>query len=453
MSLNLLTSLKIEDRTTPSDRLSGVWIEAALAFGFMISGIIGFIVIFFWLIMPQWRLQRDYKETQCKVVARGIDPMPNNDLYRPKILIEYAAPTPLASDKTGKTILKKYSVWTYDFNTLYNSGYSYQKKEAYNALEAYKIGKDYVCWYDPHDPKNVVLFRNWSWTNITLLIAPISLILLGLGPLIHLYMYRSGRAVKKSVLQSDALQSNSTENSEDSPPEISSEKSSESELDIDLPNVPSIRNIIDSPGVKMNYRLPLDNSPIWSLGVLLLLLVAWGVMCIVLVSIGLGGLLDGRPDWVVTIFIILFGLIWFGLFLYFFRNLQLATSISPTLIEINDALLHLGQTTTALVIQMGGHYVITLDVNLICEEEAAFSYGTDIRREKRVVYRSNLVSEKDFNIVANEQFEKSFEFTIPEDRMHSFDSPHNRIAWRLEVCGEVKNLPPFTRSYVLVVKP
>lgn len=203
----------------------------------------------------------------------------------------------------------------------------------------------------------------------------------------------------------------------------------------------------------MNYRLPLDNSPIWSLGVLLLLLVAWGVMCIALVSLALGGLLDGKPDWVLNGFIILFFLIWFGLFLYFFRNLQLATSISPTLIEINDALLHLGQTTTALVIQMGGLNIIQLDVNLVCEEEAVFSYGTDIRREKWVVYRSNLVSEKDFSIVANEQFEKSFEFTIPEDKMHSFDSPHNRIAWRLEVCGEVKNLPPFTRSYVLVVKP
>ena len=453
MSLNLLTSLKIEDRTTPSDRLSGVWIEAALAFGFMISGIIGFIVIFFWMIMPQWRLQREFIETRCKVVSLNVEPMPNNSLYRPRIQIEYAAPTPLASDKSGKTILKKYRIWTYDFNSLNNSGYSYQKKEAHDALEAFQIGKEYVCWYDPHDPKNVVLFRNWSWTNITLLIAPISLFLLGLGPLIHLYMYRSGRTVKKNVLQSDALQSNSAENSEDSPPEISSEKPSESELDVDLPNVPSVRNIIDSPGVKMNYRLPLYNSPIWSLGVLLLLLVAWGVMCIALISVALGGLLDRQPDWVLNGFIIAFVLIWFGLFLYFFRNLQLATSISPTLIEINDALLHLGQTTTALVIQMGAHHVIQLDVNLICEEEAAFSYGTDIRREKRVVYRSNLVSEKDFDIVANEQFEKSFEFTIPEDQMHSFDSPHNRIAWRLEVCGEVKNLPPFTRSYVLVVKP
>ena len=452
MSLNLLTTLKIEDRTTPSDRLSGVWIEAALAFGFMICGIIGFIVVFFWMIMPQWRLQREYKETQCKVVARGVDPMPNNNFYRPQIQIEYTAPTPLASDTIGKTILKKYSVWTYDFNTLYNSGYSYQKNEAYKALDAFEIGKDYVCWYDPHDPKKVVLFRNWSWTNITLLIVPISLFLLGFGPLIHLYMYRSGRSVKKNV-QSAALQSNSAENAEDSPPEISSEKTSESELDIDLPNSPSIRNIIDSPGVKMNYRLPLDNSPIWSLGVLMLLLIGWGVMCIGLVSLALGRFLDGKPDWVLNGFIIPFVLIWIGLILYFFRNLQLATSISPTLIEINDALLHLGQTTTALVIQMGGHYIFKLDVNLVCEEEAAFSYGTDIRREKRVVYRSNLVSEKDFNIVADEQFEKSFEFTIPQDAMHSFDSPHNRIAWRLEVCGEVEDLPPFTRSYVLVVKP
>lgn len=203
----------------------------------------------------------------------------------------------------------------------------------------------------------------------------------------------------------------------------------------------------------MNYRLPLDNSPIGSLGVILFLCVAWGLLCIAFVSVSLGGFLDRRPDWVVTGFILPFVLIWIGLIFYFFHNMQSATSVSPTLIETNDALLHPGQKTAALIIQMGEHYFFKLDVNLICEEEAVFSYGTDIRREKQVVYRSNLLSEKDFNIAADEPFEKSFEFTIPPDAMHSFDSSHNRIAWRLEVCGEVENRPPFTRSYILVVKP
>ena len=453
MSLHLLTSLKIEDRITPSDRLSGVWIEAALAFGFMISGIIGFIVIFFWMIMPQWRFFIEFQKTSCTVVALGVDPMPNKNLYRPQIRIEYTAPTPLVSDKTGKKISKKYSIWTYDFNSLNNSGYSYQKNEAYRAARAFKIGGRYTCWYDPHDPKKAVLFRNWSWTNITLLIVPFSLFLLGLGPLIHLYLYRPERSVVKGSVHSDSLHNYAAENAEESSPDVSSDKLLESELVNDLPNSPSIRNIIDSPGVKMKYRLPLDNSPIWSLGVILLLCVAWGLLCIAFVSVALGGFLDRRPDWVLTGFILPFVLIWVGLIFYFFRNLQLATSISPTLLEIDDALLHPGQKTSALVIQMGEHYIFSFDVNLICEEEAVFSYGTDIRREKQVVYRSNLLSQKDFNIVADEPFEKSFEFTIPPDAMHSFDSPHNRIAWRLEVCGEAENRPPFTRSFVLVVKP
>ena len=55
--------------------------------------------------------------------------------------------------------------------------------------------------------------------------------------------------------------------------------------------------------------------------------------------------------------------------------------------------------------------------------------------------------------ITDEQFEKTFEFTIPPDAMHSFDSLHNRISWRLDVCGEVEGAPPFTRSYVLVVNP
>lgn len=451
MSLHLnLTSIKIDDRITPSDRRSGVWIEAALAFGFTIGGIIGFIVVFFWMIMPQWRFFNEYQKTQCNVVGLGVVNMPNTDLYRPQVHIQYSAPVPILSDKSGKTISKKYDVWTYDFNSLQNSGYFYKKNEAQKLLESFKIGGKYICWYDPHNPQKAVLFYNWSWTNVTILIVPISLFLLGLGPLIHLYLYRTGHSQEKVAHLSGSFQNASQDNQEELSPGEASDKKSEG---AQAPVSPSIRNIIDSPGVKMKYRLPLSNSPILGLGVILLLCIAWGVLCIACVSVALGGFLDRRPDWVLTGFILPFVLIWIGLFFYFFRNLQLATSISPTLMEINDAPLHLGQTTKALLIQMGGHYIFKLDVDLVCEEEAVFSYVTDIRSEKMVVYRSNLVSEKDFNIVLDEQFEKSFEITIPQDAMHSFDSPHNRIVWRLEVNGEAENHPPFTRSFLLVVNP
>ena len=453
MSLRLnLTSLKIEDRITPSDRRSGVWIEAALAFGFTIGGIIGFIVVFCWMILPQWRFFNEYQKTQCTVVGLGVVNMPNTDLYRPQVRIQYTAPTPILSDKSGKTILKKYDICTYDFNTLRNSGYFYQKSEALKLLEAFSVNGKYYCWYDPHDPQKAVLFYNWSWTNITILIVPISLFLLGLGPLIHLYLYRAGHSQEKYAHLSGSLQNHPADVPEELPSESASDKQSP-EFAKQFPCSPSIRNIIDSPGVKMKYRLPLDNSPIVSLGVILLLCIAWGVLCIACVSVALGGFLDRRPDWVLTGFILPFVLIWVGLFFYFFRNLQLATSVSPTLMEINDAPLHPGQTTTALLIQMGGLYIFKLDVNLVCEEEAVYSYGTDIRSEKTVVSRSNLLSEKDFNIVLDERYEKSFEFTIPQNAMHSFDSPHNRISWYLEVCGEAENHPPFTRNFVLVVNP
>ena len=453
MSLRLnLTSLKIEDRITPSDRRSGVWIEAALAFGFTIGGIIGFIVVFFWMIMPQWRFFNEYQKTQCTVVGLDVVNKSNTDLYRPQVRIQYTAPTPILSDKSGKTILKKYDICTYDFNTLRNSGYFYQKSEAFKLLKAFKIGGKYVCWYDPHNPQKAVLFYNWSWTNITILIVPISLFLLGLGPLIHLYLYRTGHSRAIADPLSSSLQNGPSDNREELSSENASDKQS-SEIVKQFPCSPSIRNIIDSPGVKMKYRLPLENTPIGSLGVILLLCIAWGVLCIACVSVALGGFLDRRPDWVLTGFILPFVLIWIGLLFYFIRNLQVATSVSPTLMEINDAPLHPGQTTTALLIQMGGHYIFKLDVNLVCEEEAVFSYGTDIRSEKTVVYRSNLLSEKDFNIVIDERFERTFEFTIPQDAMHSFDSPHNRISWRLEVCGEAENRPPFVRNFVLVVIP
>ncbi|MBR0236488.1 MAG: DUF3784 domain-containing protein [Thermoguttaceae bacterium] len=454
MSLRLnLTSLKIDDRITPSDRRSGVWIEAALAFGFLICGIIGVIVIFFCSIMPQWRLFKEYQKTQCTVIETAVVNQGNSDLYRPQIHIKYVAPTPIHSDNSGKTILKQYSIWTYDFNTLNNSGYFYQKDEAYNALKAFETNKQYDCWYDPHYPQKVVVLCNWSWTNVTMLIVPISLFLLGLGSLIHIFMYQTVHSQKKTAIPSGSLQNKPSDNADELSSQIASDSESVPEQAHVLPNVPSVQNIIDSPGVKMKYRLPLANSPIGSLGVLLLLCIGWGLLCIAILSVGIGGFLDKNPDWILIGFTVVFFLIGIGLVLYFIHNLQLATSVSPTLLETNDTPLHPGQTTTALLIQMGGNYFFKLSVVLVCEEEAFFSYGTDIRSEKFVAYETTLFSEKDFNIVTDEQFEKSFEFTIPPNAMHSFDSLHNRISWRLDVCGEAEGAPPFTRSYVLVVNP
>ncbi len=440
-----LKALKIEDRITPSDRHSGIWIEAGTALCFTLGGLVGLLWLFFGVIMPEWRLLEEFQRTECSVVNTRIVPSKSTKLFRPEVQIEYQLVNP--QDKK----ITEYKIWTYDFNTLQNGGFVYQKSDAEDLLRPFQPQKRFICWYDPHTPSRAVLFCCWTWTNIFLLIVPLSLVLIGLGPLIHLFIHHGGHSREKTVHFSQSAISPSAENNT-----ISPENASESETDIEeqtCPTLPSIQTIVDSPGVKLKYRLPLDNSPLWGMGVLLALCAAWGILSLLFASVAVGKFLDNRPDWVLSGFIFPFVLIWVGLIAYFLHNLQRTTAVAPTLLEMDEVPLYPGQSAQVLLIQFGAHQFKYLTVNLVCEEEVVFTYGTDSREEKTTVYKSTLFSQSDFMVLPEDNFEKQMELTIPENAMHSFEAAHNRVLWRLSVEGEVEGQAPFVRRFCLVVTP
>ncbi len=50
-------------------------------------------------------------------------------------------------------------------------------------------------------------------------------------------------------------------------------------------------------------------------------------------------------------------------------------------------------------------------------------------------------------------FEKTVEFEVPADAMHSLEVPNNKITWKLEVEGGRPDWPSFRRQYAVVVHP
>lgn len=400
--------------------------------------------------MPEWRYLKEYQRVSCTVKEKRAAQSKATSLYRPEVQIEYEVVT---SQDNKSTLFK---IWTYDFNTLQNDGgYLYQKPEAESLLEPFETGKRFICWYDPQNPQKAVLFCCWTWTNIFMLIVPLSLIILGLGPLFHLSFNHSGRSREKAAhISQNSLLSLAENNGKAQSEELSpDEMESQSPAVASSVTVPSIQNITDSPGVKLKYRLPLDNSPLWGLGVLLSLCIGWGILSLAFATYAVGSFLDHRPDWVLSAFIFPFVLIWIGLIAYFLKNVQHSTAIGPTLLEIDQTPLYPGQSAKAQLIQVGANHFLVLDVNLICEEEVVFTYGTDIREEKAIVYQKNLFSGIDITVTPDKVFETSFDLNIPEKAMHSFEAAHNRVLWRLSVVGEAVGSKPFNRRFVLVVEP
>lgn len=515
--LNLLYALNRVDSVTHPQRSWGLWIESGTVFLFIAGGLIGIIWIFCHSIYPEWRIIWDFKQTTCEVEAVKLGQKksgPENAvLFRPEVQIEYRV----------KQV--QYKRWVYDFNTLNNGGYCFSEAEAQNRLQPFAVGKKFYCWYDPEDPSKAVLFQSWTFSNVWILVVPLSFLLLGLGPLVHLSVFHWGRsreqaahlaqqtglatpmseevvcvsefaltdsgrlklcedenrsaksadqfrvasrsprvggvgekerlaaglgsaATAKKQLSSNAAEGLDVADSLDSPNTRTS-----AEKRIVFPAVPSAKEIMNSPGVRLKYRLPLDYSPLWGMSVLGAACLIWNFLVLMFLSVAVGYILDGQPDWGLLLFVVPFLLIGFALIGYFLYKIQILTAVGPTLLEIDDMPLKPGQTANILLIQTGAHQFKSFNLKLVCEEEVVFSYGTDIRQETSTIYNQELLERGDFVISAEDNWEQELPLTIPPFAMHSFEAPHNRVRWRLIVEGVVENAAPFTRRFALVVIP
>ena len=137
----------------------------------------------------------------------------------------------------------------------------------------------------------------------------------------------------------------------------------------------------------------------------------------------------------------------------FFRQLIKLTGIGPTVLEVSDYPLLAGQAVQLSLIQAGRVRLKLLDVTLVCQEEATFDQGTDIRTEKRVVFEQRLFRQRGVSLNPGKPFQTNFELRIPDHVMHSFKSQSNRVLWKIVVTGKARNWPRLNRNFVVLVYP
>lgn len=220
-----------------------------------------------------------------------------------------------------------------------------------------------------------------------------------------------------------------------------------------LPNIPSDANLTNSPGIKQRYRLPVVQSPAWRLMFATVFCVIWNISAGILVIVAVTGFLRTKPDWFLTIFTIPFLLIGGWSVYDFVRQWLLHAGIGPTNVEISDHPLQPGRGYPVYLSQSGRLTMKALAVNLVCEEAATYRQGTDIRIEQKRVFDRQIYRQTDFRIAPGMPFEHEFRLEIPPDAMHSFQSEHNAINWKLVVHGEADAWPPFERCFPMIVYP
>ena len=221
----------------------------------------------------------------------------------------------------------------------------------------------------------------------------------------------------------------------------------------EFPNVPRDVNLRNSPGIKLSYRLPISPSPGWTLLAVGVFSLLWNGMVSILIVLAIRKHMDGVPDWYLTALVIPFAAVGITSLYYLFRLLLVATAVGPTSLEVSDHPLYPGRKYRVYLTQAGRLSVKSLTLSLVCYEEATYQQGTDTRTERRRVHEQLVFSNDDFEIMPSIPYEHECDMQFAENVMHSFQSDHNAVQWRLVVRGTVDKWPEFERVFPLVVYP
>lgn len=220
-----------------------------------------------------------------------------------------------------------------------------------------------------------------------------------------------------------------------------------------LPAVPPIDAVVDSPGVRLMYRLPSDAVS----GQLSLALAA---VAIVWNSLVAGFVIQVvrqhwalEPNWLLTWLVVPFVFAGAWTIYALVRQILLTSGTGATLLEIAEHPLYPGQRYEAFLSQTGRLQVRWYQVQLVCEEQATFQQGTDTRKATAIVHRETVFSERKFVIPPGGAFETHFTINIPSTAMHSFTAAHNAVSWMLVVRGRMARWPEFERRFPLYVYP
>jgi hypothetical protein len=221
----------------------------------------------------------------------------------------------------------------------------------------------------------------------------------------------------------------------------------------EYPALPADNNLTNSPGVVLAYRLPTVESPIWGVLASALFCLAWNGVAAVLTVLATRSWTSGQPEWLLSLLLVPAHIVGAWSIYYFLRQLVVHTGMGPTIVEISNHPLYPGGHYELLLSQSGNMRMKCLEVKLVCEEEVTYQQGTDVRHETRAVYLTEVMRQADFMIESRLPFEKSVEFSIPQEAMHSFQSAHNAVNWKLVVSGEGEQWPSFVRSFPIIVYP
>jgi hypothetical protein len=267
----------------------------------------------------------------------------------------------------------------------------------------------------------------------------LSFVLLGGGGVMWAVVYSRTSAERRSALVNDASRIDLVSPALPPPREY--------------PTVPLETNLINSPGVVLPYRLPTVESPVWGLLAAAIFSLAWNGLTIALTVYATRSWSTARPEWFLTWLLVPFICVGVWAIYFLLRQLVEHTTLGPLIMEISHHPRHAGGHYQLFLSMAGSVRIRSLEVHVMCEEQVEFHQGTDVRHEHADVWRMQIFRAADFRLEPGVTYEQLLDVSIPPGAMHSFQTPHNAVLWKLVVTGSADRWPAFQRSFPVIVQP
>ncbi len=386
---------------TPEDEIQSISGTAPKGRGhrFMIGlgllfAVVGGAVFTFLFAVPCARTiaSQGWEARPCTIVRSTVRSWSTDDgtSYRADVLYEYSA--------HGRD-------WRSNRVTFF-SALSTGRSEARATRDHYKAGARSTAWIDPADPTRSVLEREFR-----------PLHLLGLLPL--LFLFAGAALMRFGWKQLHAGGTYEVRRSERPTPAVSP--------------------------VTLKPQL----SPVGKVAGTLFFALFWNGIVSIFVWQAWKGWQTGHPDWFLTIFIIPFVLIGLASFA-FVGHYTLALANPRPRITLQGGEPCLGDELRIDWIFTGRSSRLThLRIFLEGREEATYQRGTDTVIEKEVFATVTLVdTTNDWEIPRG-----SAAVSIPDDTMHTFSGPSNKVVWELKVAGEIPRWPDVDQNFPVTIHP
>ena len=366
------------------------------------------------------------RQTHAVVQATRITELPKAETetqaFLPEVLIEFETRSETAT------------IWTAADEPLPSH------EEAKGVLKEYSKGQKLVCWFDPAEPTATSLraASQWGlWLTAVLLLA---LAVAGAyGVIVSALQVGASQERRAALAQAATTR---LENPEDALPSSR-----------DFPTVPRDLDLLNSPGVKLKYRLPATQESAWRLFAAAIWMLSCAGLGMALAVVTVEQLLSSRSAWLMSGFSLCVASLAGWAIYSFLSELVAASWMGPPSLEVSHLPLAPGESCEVYLAQSGNLRASLLRVLLVCDEETTFLQGTDIRHDVQRVHCEEICRREQFAVDASHPIDEHFPLTIPPAAMHSFKSPYNAIKWKLVVEVKAEDWPTYLRSFPLVVYP